>query len=127
MSAFTPYQKTTNPQYLKSFFEVYKAALCSYKVKPVVKEEEKGSKFLIKNILKCDSEKKSEVKINEASWLESVVSNFGKTEVGHRCMYCGKIYTRKYGLKIHTRYVETFLVYLTLHNRTRTYRYTYKR
>ena len=35
--------------------------------------------------------------------LESIVSNMGKAKNGHICLYCGKLYSRKYGLKIHIR------------------------
>ncbi len=35
--------------------------------------------------------------------LEMIATNLGKTGAGHRCIYCGKIYSRKYGLKIHLR------------------------
>lgn len=35
--------------------------------------------------------------------LESIVSNMGKARNGHMCLYCGKLYSRKYGLKIHIR------------------------
>ena len=35
---------------------------------------------------------------------ETLFSNLGRgTEGGHVCLYCGKIYSRKYGLKIHIR------------------------
>lgn len=34
---------------------------------------------------------------------EVMATNLGKTLVGHRCIYCGKLYSRKYGLKIHLR------------------------
>ncbi|NWI21564.1 PRD13 protein, partial [Crypturellus soui] len=27
----------------------------------------------------------------------------GKAKSGHLCLYCGKLYSRKYGLKIHMR------------------------
>ncbi|NXU35381.1 PRD13 protein, partial [Drymodes brunneopygia] len=27
----------------------------------------------------------------------------GKPKTGHLCLYCGKLYSRKYGLKIHMR------------------------
>ena len=40
-----------------------------------------------------------------AAHLETVVSNLGKSKHGHICAYCGKLYSRKYGLKIHLRYV----------------------
>uniref|UniRef100_A0A915JCR3 C2H2-type domain-containing protein n=1 Tax=Romanomermis culicivorax TaxID=13658 RepID=A0A915JCR3_ROMCU len=37
--------------------------------------------------------------------IENLATNLGKTMDGthHRCIYCGKIYSRKYGLKIHLR------------------------
>lgn len=36
--------------------------------------------------------------------METIVSNLGHSEQGHLCIYCGKVYSRKYGLKIHIRY-----------------------
>ncbi|XP_026467270.1 PR domain zinc finger protein 13-like [Ctenocephalides felis] len=38
-----------------------------------------------------------------ASQMETIVSNLGKSNKGHLCLYCGKVYSRKYGLKIHIR------------------------
>ncbi|XP_066596958.1 transcription factor hamlet-like [Prorops nasuta] len=38
-----------------------------------------------------------------AAQMESIVSNLGKSKGGHLCLYCGKVYSRKYGLKIHIR------------------------
>jgi uncharacterized Zn-finger protein len=35
--------------------------------------------------------------------LEAMVSNMGRGKGGHLCIYCGKVYSRKYGLKIHIR------------------------
>lgn len=35
--------------------------------------------------------------------IETLVSSLGKTDDGHVCLYCGKCYSRKYGLKIHIR------------------------
>ncbi|XP_066258786.1 zinc finger protein 667 [Euwallacea similis] len=35
--------------------------------------------------------------------IESLVSSLGKAKQGHICLYCGKCYSRKYGLKIHIR------------------------
>ncbi|GLG92987.1 Transcription factor hamlet [Gryllus bimaculatus] len=37
------------------------------------------------------------------SEMETLVSNLGTSKHGHLCIYCGKIYSRKYGLKIHIR------------------------
>ena len=33
-----------------------------------------------------------------AAHLESIVSNMGTSKQGHLCIYCGKLYSRKYGL-----------------------------
>ncbi|XP_031622601.1 MDS1 and EVI1 complex locus protein EVI1-B [Contarinia nasturtii] len=38
-----------------------------------------------------------------AAQLETIVSNMGTSKQGHICIYCGKLYSRKYGLKIHIR------------------------
>ncbi|XP_055691042.1 zinc finger protein 77 [Lutzomyia longipalpis] len=38
-----------------------------------------------------------------AAHLETIVSNMGSSKAGHICVYCGKLYSRKYGLKIHIR------------------------
>ncbi|XP_031825951.1 PR/SET domain 13 [Nomia melanderi] len=38
-----------------------------------------------------------------AAQMETIVSNLGKSKQGHLCIYCGKVYSRKYGLKIHIR------------------------
>lgn len=35
--------------------------------------------------------------------IETLVSSLGKSKQGHVCLYCGKCYSRKYGLKIHIR------------------------
>ncbi|ENN71550.1 hypothetical protein YQE_11778, partial [Dendroctonus ponderosae] len=35
--------------------------------------------------------------------IECLVSSLGKAKQGHICLYCGKCYSRKYGLKIHIR------------------------
>lgn len=38
-----------------------------------------------------------------AAQIETLVSNMGTSKTGHLCIYCGKVYSRKYGLKIHIR------------------------
>lgn len=43
------------------------------------------------------------VQYNDEAQIESFVSNMGKSKEGHVCLYCGKCYSRKYGLKIHIR------------------------
>ncbi|KDR20770.1 PR domain zinc finger protein 13 [Zootermopsis nevadensis] len=35
--------------------------------------------------------------------METLVSNLGRSKQGHLCIYCGRLYSRKYGLKIHIR------------------------
>lgn len=40
---------------------------------------------------------------SHAAEMETLVSNLGRSKRGHLCIYCGKIYSRKYGLKIHIR------------------------
>lgn len=41
--------------------------------------------------------------VHAAAHLETIVSNMGTSKQGHLCIYCGKLYSRKYGLKIHIR------------------------
>ena len=43
---------------------------------------------------------------HHAAEMETLVSNLGRSKQGHLCIYCGKIYSRKYGLKIHIRYIN---------------------
>ena len=38
-----------------------------------------------------------------AAEIEAFVSSLGHSKQGHLCLYCGKLYSRKYGLKIHIR------------------------
>ncbi|KAJ8672451.1 hypothetical protein QAD02_003710 [Eretmocerus hayati] len=38
-----------------------------------------------------------------AAQTENIASNLGRLRQGHQCIYCGRIYSRKYGLKIHIR------------------------
>lgn len=38
-----------------------------------------------------------------ASEMETIASNLGSSMNGHLCIFCGKVYSRKYGLKIHIR------------------------
>lgn len=40
---------------------------------------------------------------NDEAHIETLVSSLGKSKQGHICLYCGKCYSRKYGLKIHIR------------------------
>ncbi|XP_075970990.1 PR/SET domain 13 [Anticarsia gemmatalis] len=35
--------------------------------------------------------------------LEALATEWGRSRDGHRCLYCGKLYSRRYGLKIHLR------------------------
>ncbi|XP_052753350.1 PR domain zinc finger protein 13 [Galleria mellonella] len=38
-----------------------------------------------------------------AARLEALAAEWGRARGGHVCVYCGKLYSRKYGLKIHIR------------------------
>ncbi|XP_025837231.1 zinc finger protein 195 isoform X1 [Agrilus planipennis] len=40
---------------------------------------------------------------HDEAHIETIVSSLGKSKDGHVCIYCGKCYSRKYGLKIHIR------------------------
>lgn len=124
MSAFSPYKRVPNSQNpsvsdnpvpdLRTMLQMYTAAVYTLgihpkSIVPPPKDEEpadKGSKFLMKNILRDEEEKKNAPAVagsDHASRLEVLVSSLGKSEGGHRCIYCGKVYSRKYGLKIHIR------------------------
>lgn len=35
--------------------------------------------------------------------LEALATAWGRVPAGHLCLYCGKVYSRRYGLKIHIR------------------------
>ncbi|CAH1183085.1 unnamed protein product [Phaedon cochleariae] len=43
------------------------------------------------------------VAYNDEAHIETLVSSLGRSRQGHVCLYCGKCYSRKYGLKIHIR------------------------
>ena len=53
--------------------------------------------------------RKSSITSNEAAHIATVYSNMGKTKKGHLCGFCGKIYSPKYGLKIHIRQVFFYI------------------
>lgn len=46
---------------------------------------------------------KTENSLEDQAQMETLVSSLGKSKQGHICLYCGKCYSRKYGLKIHIR------------------------
>ncbi|CAH2107843.1 unnamed protein product [Euphydryas editha] len=41
--------------------------------------------------------------VTDPAQLESLAAAWGRSRDGHVCLYCGKLYSRKYGLKIHIR------------------------
>lgn len=59
--------------------------------------------FYIQPIPTFDMYINANVQYNDEAQIESFVSNLGKSKEGHVCLYCGKCYSRKYGLKIHIR------------------------
>jgi hypothetical protein len=49
------------------------------------------------------SSESATTEFRHAAEMETLVSNLGRSKQGHLCIYCGKVYSRKYGLKIHIR------------------------
>ncbi|XP_050668581.1 PR domain zinc finger protein 13 [Leptidea sinapis] len=41
--------------------------------------------------------------VTSPAQLEALAAAWGRSHAGHVCLYCGKLYSRKYGLKIHIR------------------------
>lgn len=87
--------------------------------KKVVKEEPKSDnetvldKKKISSIVDNPTKNETIAELSEADILyqqavemETIVSNLGRFKQGHLCVFCGKVYSRKYGLKIHTRLVQ---------------------
>lgn len=123
MSAFTPYRrKPSEASEVQSEFVRFPYNLTSILlglpqyaggllVPTREKAEERKKKnecFLMKNLLREDGDREKAPEAGKgyedhASRVETLVSNLGKSEQGHRCIYCGKVYSRKYGLKIHVR------------------------
>lgn len=106
VSAFTPYKpgfSPTHPEF-SSMLTMYAAAMYSLGIRQQV-QQPKGSAFLIKNILKEETRENTGERTvpQDAGRLEVLVSSLGKSDSGHKCIYCGKMYSRKYGLKIHIR------------------------
>jgi hypothetical protein len=84
-SAFKPYINQTN-SYLTSVLSTHdKSTLIPFHMKPLPDA----------TLIQPET---------QAAQMEIIVSNLGKSKQGHLCIYCGKIYSRKYGLKIHIRY-----------------------
>jgi PR domain zinc finger protein 13 len=57
----------------------------------------------IPNLSPVSQSAMNESALAAAAHLETIVSNMGTSKQGHLCIYCGKLYSRKYGLKIHIR------------------------
>lgn len=49
------------------------------------------------------SSERTTTEFHHAAEMETLVSNLGRSKQGHLCIYCGRLYSRKYGLKIHIR------------------------
>ncbi|XP_028048483.1 gastrula zinc finger protein XlCGF53.1 [Monomorium pharaonis] len=45
----------------------------------------------------------AEFKMGNPAEVEALASDMGKCSAGYRCIFCQKIYSRKYGLRIHVR------------------------
>lgn len=55
------------------------------------------------NLFPLATELNSNSSLEDQAQIETLVSSLGKSKQGHICLYCGKCYSRKYGLKIHIR------------------------
>lgn len=55
------------------------------------------------NLFPLATRMKSDNSLEDQAQIETLVSSLGKSKQGHICLYCGKCYSRKYGLKIHIR------------------------
>lgn len=71
---------------------------------PVVKTEHVNNNTNYQWPIKYGPElRRTESSLDEEAHIETLVSSLGKSKEGHVCLYCGKCYSRKYGLKIHIR------------------------
>ncbi|CAG9853690.1 unnamed protein product [Phyllotreta striolata] len=77
--------------------------------KPFKKEETNITQNQNKNVMiplplnhSCVDHVSSPV-CNDDAQIETLVSSLGRSRQGYICLYCGKCYSRKYGLKIHIR------------------------
>lgn len=89
-SAFKPFQKRHARDSGSSFF---KPESCFY---------QQWSNFSVSEDY-MQAAVKLEHRYEDEAQIESLVSSLGKSKHGHICLYCGKRYSRKYGLKIHIR------------------------
>lgn len=55
------------------------------------------------NLFTLPTQLNRETSLENQAQIETLVSSLGKSKQGHICLYCGKCYSRKYGLKIHIR------------------------
>ncbi|GJQ67583.1 hypothetical protein Trydic_g8389 [Trypoxylus dichotomus] len=88
-SAFKPFQKRNNKEDENASVQ----SRCPYQPWPNFSLTEGLVSTPIKFENRCEDE----------AQIETLVSSLGKSKHGHICLYCGKRYSRKYGLKIHIR------------------------
>ena len=62
-----------------------------------------ASMMAMQNLSPMSQSTLNESALAAAAHLETIDSNMGTSKQGHLCIYCGKLYSRKYGLKIHIR------------------------
>ncbi|XP_065208670.1 zinc finger protein 600-like [Planococcus citri] len=90
-SAFKPYKKAVKEEPK----QVNESILDEKKISPVVDSPKKNETIVELN--------EADILYQQAVEMETIVSNLGRFKQGHLCVFCGKVYSRKYGLKIHTR------------------------
>lgn len=88
-SAFNPYQKPFKSNDGNDLDKL--ARVCPVLPKPLLKDQTMPNLGPTSLLYK------------QAVEMEAIVSNLGRFKQGHLCIYCGKVYSRKYGLKIHIR------------------------
>ncbi|XP_057668242.1 zinc finger protein 226-like isoform X1 [Diorhabda carinulata] len=101
-SAFKPFKKGENPE--KEYPKVNKKMniLLSHCIQ-LISQVPDPSLTSASAILPNCFELGQHAAYNDEAQIESLVSSLGKSRQGHICLYCGKCYSRKYGLKIHIR------------------------
>ncbi|KAG4077430.1 hypothetical protein HA402_002857 [Bradysia odoriphaga] len=108
-----PYESSTSPCTLMHYHQTFHQRLSAFQpvrttlqynsidTLPTCSSSSTSSSMF--NVLPSVLNVESEQAITAAAHLETIVSNMGTSKQGHLCIYCGKLYSRKYGLKIHIR------------------------
>ncbi|XP_050301417.1 histone-lysine N-methyltransferase PRDM16 [Anthonomus grandis grandis] len=104
-SAFKPFKQQTFPELTSNKPTLIDPLIIhDYPVSwPVLPALESDVVQIHRNLLQNQTLANSRNVYGDNAQIESLVSSLGKAKQGHICLYCGKCYSRKYGLKIHIR------------------------